>query len=234
MKFETLACAALLLAGSLSAETFTSPNGLVSCDFSLRDGVPVAVVSFNGRRVFESELGYVCERLEQRGAAEAKTVKRTWKPVWGFRSVYPENYAERTVNLGVPGEARAKETLVLRCYDEGFAVQAKLATDAYCLNEIRGERTSWKFADGARAWCIPETEATFPQDPTEVAALDFGFLPAGRDYALTLWRDAQPDEAAEPPRGYVRETRVVRCGDVVKVPMASAGGFVATLAPSGK
>ena len=156
----------------VNAETFTSPNGLVSCDFSLRDGVPVAVVSFNGRRVFESELGYVCERLEPRGAAEAKTVTRTWKPVWGFRSVYPENYAERTVKLGVPGEARAKETLVLRCYDEGFAVQAKLATDAYCLNEIRGERTSWKFADGAKAWCIPETEATFPQDPTEVAALD--------------------------------------------------------------
>ena len=53
------------------------------------------------------------------------------------------------------------------------------------------------------------------------------FLPEGRAFALTLWRD---DAAStDKPRGYVRETRQVRRGDRLEIPMSPSGGFVAVL-----
>ena len=161
----------LLAAGALPAEVFTSPNGRVACDFALRDGVPVAVVSYDGRRVFEGELGFRRAKLEVRDVA-SRTVRSAWKPVWGFRAEYPENYEARTVRLACPGEKRTDETLELRCYDEGFAVRAKVILGIYSSCAIHDERTSWRFAEGAKAWCIPGTESTFPETPYDLATLE--------------------------------------------------------------
>lgn len=161
----------LLAAGALPAEVFTSPNGRVACDFALRDGVPVAVVSYDGRRVFEGELGFRRAKLEVRDVA-SRTVRSAWKPVWGFRAEYPENYEARTVRLACPGEKRTDETLELRCYDEGFAVRAKVMLGIYSSCAIHDERTSWRFAEGAKAWCIPGTESTFPETPYDLATLE--------------------------------------------------------------
>jgi len=155
----------------LWADLLKSPNGRVACDFSVRDGVPVAVVSYDGRRVFESELGFERGTLAVAQTTD-RVVRSAWRPVWGFKAEYPENYAERTVRLVRPGETRTDETLFLRCYDEGFAVRARIVMEVYASGEIRRERTSWRFADGARAWCIPETEGTFPAEPYDLATFD--------------------------------------------------------------
>ena len=171
MKLNALALCALGLAGSLSAEVFTSPNGRVSCDFALRDGVPVAVVSYDGARVFESELGFNTAKLSLR-TSDTRTVTRAWKPVWGFRSEYPENYVECTVSLGRPGVVREEERLEMRCYDEGFAVRATLVKNAYGLDSVASERTTWRFATGAKAWCIAGTEDTFPATPYDLTKLN--------------------------------------------------------------
>lgn len=82
----------LLAAGALPAEVFTSPNGRVACDFALRDGVPVAVVSYDGRRVFEGELGF---RRAKAGGA-------------GCRVAYGAERLEARLGIpgGVPGELR--------------------------------------------------------------------------------------------------------------------------------
>ena len=122
---KSLLTLVLLTAGALPADVFTSPNGRVACDFALRDGVPVAVVSYDGRRVFESELGFNRAKLEVLDTA-TRTVKGAWKPVWGFKAEYPENYVEQTVRLKRPGAVQTDETLELRCYDEGVAVRAKV------------------------------------------------------------------------------------------------------------
>ena len=50
----------------------------------------------------------------------------------------------------------------------------------------------------------------------------------GRDYVLTLLTDDPAD--ASVPRGYRRETRTVRKGDVLAVKMSSSGGFCGTIA----
>ncbi len=153
------------------SKCITSPNGRVACEFFLRDGVPVARVSYDGRHAFESELGFRRGKLVVQKTSE-RTVKDAWKPVWGFKSEYPDRYTELIVNLAAPDSPRTDEILTLRCYDEGFAVRAKTDLNVYELGEIRDERTSWRFASGAKAWCISETEGTFPENPYELDALD--------------------------------------------------------------
>ena len=53
------------------------------------------------------------------------------------------------------------------------------------------------------------------------------FLPDGREFTLKLWRDDFASESR--PRGYVCETRCVRKGDSLSVPMARCGGFLALI-----
>jgi alpha-glucosidase len=67
---------------------------------------------------------------------------------------------------------------------------------------------------------------TGEKEHTTEVSLDF--LPDGREFALTLWRD---DAASgSHPQGYVRVSRRVRKGDRLTVPMSRCGGFLALIA----
>ena len=110
--FSILLQASVALAVAASAEggkSFSSPDGRVSCAFSLDGGRPVADVSFGGRPVFRSSLGV--ERGSLRVLrSDLRTVRSSWKPVWGFRSEYPENYTELSVKLGRADNGAPVET----------------------------------------------------------------------------------------------------------------------------
>ena len=157
-----LASATSALPDPGSAMSVASPDGRVTCEFALEDGLPVADVSFRDKRVFRMALGIECGKT-QIIKSEKRTVRSSWKPTWGFRSEYPENYAELVVKLvrnGRKGKETPAETLYLRCYDEGFAVRTKFVMSQYTPACLSGERTSWRFAEGAEAWGITKTEAT--------------------------------------------------------------------------
>ena len=161
----------LLLAVSTFVGEATSPNGRVGCRIELEAGAPVATVSYDGKPAFGSDLGYRRAPLVVTGV-ETNRVATGWKPVWGFRAEYPERYTELAITLARADDGLYDETLFVRCYDEGFAVRTKVRLEVYGLDEIRGERTSWRFPEGAAAWAIPGTESTFPRDPIPLAALD--------------------------------------------------------------
>ena len=154
----------------------TSPDGRVTCAFAIEDGLPVVDVSFCGKHAFRTTPGMECGRVKL-AKSTSRTVHRSWKPVWGFKSEYPENYSELELTLvleGREGQEPPAETLYLRCYDEGFAARAAFVLEPYSVSSVSGERTSWRFAPGASAWAISETEATFPADPIPLERLDEG------------------------------------------------------------
>ncbi len=153
-----------------------SPDGRVSCAFSLENGQPVADVSYGGRHVFRTALGVDRGKVRM-VKCEVRTVRSSWKPVWGFKGEYPESYSELEVKLvreGREGKEPPAETLYLRCYDEGFAARARFVMEPYSVSSIAGERTSWRFAPGAAAWAIAGTEATFPEEPVPLEGLGEG------------------------------------------------------------
>ena len=207
----TASAAVALLATAAWADTLslTSPDGRVTCAFSLQDGRPVADVSYDGKPVFTGKLGV------ERGAlvvqkTETRTVRSAWKPAWGFQKEYPENYAELVVRLGREGRVAADETLYLRCYDEGFAVRTKAVLETYSLGSLSGELTDWRFEPGTAAWAIAGGEATYPEEPIGIERLD-----ANRDYMFPLtvrvpgvgYASVFEARAERYPRSYLRAER---------------------------
>ena len=134
----------------------SSPDRRVSCVFSLEDGVPLAEVAFENKRVFTSHLGRVCEKGKV-SDFKITSVNREWKPVWGFKEKYPENYTQLEVVLvrdQAKDSERSLQTLLLRCYNEGFAVRSKFMMEPYGLTAFSKERTDWRFEKGTAAWPI--------------------------------------------------------------------------------
>ena len=171
--FATVFVAAMVLTADSEEISATSPDGRVKCDFSIEDGLPVADVSFCGRHAFRTELGMDFGRMEL-AKSTSRTVRSSWKPVWGFKSEYPENYTELELKLvreECKGDEQPSETLYLRCYDEGFAARAGFVMPPYDVSSIAGERTRWRFAPGAAAWGIRTTEGTFPEDPAPIESM---------------------------------------------------------------
>ena len=61
------------------------------------------------------------------------------------------------------------------------------------------------------------------------AVVPLSMLDEGVDYALTLWRDAEDADWQTNPYAYRIEERAVSSTDTLRIPMASGGGFAATV-----
>jgi len=61
------------------------------------------------------------------------------------------------------------------------------------------------------------------------AVVPLSMLDEGVDYALTLWRDAEDADWQTNPYAYRIEERTVSSTDTLRIPMASGGGFAATV-----
>ena len=180
MTRQTVTVALFAAALAAAGETVVSPDGRVRCEFSLKGGHPEVAVSCAGKPVFSGGVGVRNDAFDVIGT-EVREVRSEWRPVWGFRKAYPENYAELSVRLGKAGGPAAAETLYIRCYDEGFAVRSDVVMPTYGLCTLSGERVEWRFAAGAAAWAISGGEDTFPADPIPLER-----LPADRNYCMPL------------------------------------------------
>ena len=59
--------------------------------------------------------------------------------------------------------------------------------------------------------------------------LDFGFLPAGRTFKATVYRDADDTDAYTNPETYRIETIDVTSASSLDIPMVRGGGFAISL-----
>ena len=211
--FATVFVAAMVLTADSEEISATSPDGRVKCAFAIEDGSPVVDVSFCGRHAFRTTPGMECGRVKLAKSA-SRTVRRSWKPVWGFKSEYPENYSELELTLVHEGHGGKEpaETLYLRCYDEGFAARAKFVLNSYSVSSVSGERTSWRFSPGASAWAISDTEATFPAEPIPLERLDEGMswrMPFTMYIPEVAYASVFEAHAEHYPRSYLRMERGV-------------------------
>lgn len=211
--FATVFVAAMVLTADSEEISATSPDGRVKCAFAIEDGSPVVDVSFCGRHAFRTTPGMECGRVKLAKSA-SRTIRRSWKPVWGFKSEYPENYTELELKLvreECKGDEQPSETLYLRCYDEGFAARAGFVMPPYDVSSIAGERTRWRFAPGAAAWGIRTTEGTFPEDPVPVERMtgDGWRMPFTLRIQGVAYASVFEAHAEHYPRSYLRMERGV-------------------------
>jgi len=104
--------------------------------------------------VLPSPLGIAGWPAGKLKSATQRTALGTWKPVYGERSVIPDNYRELSL-------AFEHLTILLRVYEEGFAFRYKL--EGRGPFEVPGETTGFHFPPGSRAWEEYGTEGEYRQ-----------------------------------------------------------------------
>ncbi len=101
MKLKLIISALLFSALNVDADVVTSPNGIVSIDFQLKNGIPTYKVDYKGKPVIkESRLGLelrdgknLMDGFEQLNATTS-TFDETWQPVWGEVKEIRNHYNE--------------------------------------------------------------------------------------------------------------------------------------------
>lgn len=123
-----------------------------------------------------------------------------------------QTYLSDASGADVLGSERAFMKQLPMTYDETRVLDAQIGRH---LVVARRKGRTWYLAGMTGAAAVTTT-------------LDFAFLPSNVPATLTLWKD-DPSAGAGRVCGTVQETRTVACHDKVVVPMAAAGGFVATV-----
>ena len=153
--------ALVLVAASCSRRSeISSPDKNLSIAFRLSEaGGPEYCVQHNNDTVIGwSALGLVCDSLDLSQGFE-KTGKRIirnhakWETVWGEERFIVDHYRELTVFLR--HESGVLMNVVLRAYNDGFAIRYVFPEQPARPLTITDEKTEYRFTADHQAWSIP-------------------------------------------------------------------------------
>jgi len=143
-------------------KSIQSPDGKLSITFQLtKDGsLSYSFNAFNQCVIAESSMGFAAGNSVSVPSAgwypeksEQHSVISVWKPVWGKRSVVPDEYNELILNLKGPN-ASALQLLRIeaRAYNDGVAFRYSIPAEE--KNSLMGtaELTRYNFAGDYTAW----------------------------------------------------------------------------------
>ena len=170
------ALAACLALASLpaAADTVKSPDGNVSVEFRVDNGVPVYNVTYKGRpAVKDSRLGLelkdgnnLTDGFELAGTSTA-AFDETWRPVWGEVSQIRNHYNEYVAELRQTSTDR-KMNIRFRVYDDGVGFRYEFPQQKNLVYfVIKEERTEFAMTGDHTAWWIPGDYDTQEYDYTE-------------------------------------------------------------------
>lgn len=149
----------------------SSPDGKIRIEFTLGSfdpgenqhsisDAPYYRVFFQGKPfIHSSRLGFelagvpIFDRFFEVVKTVANETRRSWKPVYGDKSEYPDNYNELTVTLqeNIPPKRTLK--LVFRAYNEGVAFRYIIPEqEAISSIVIPQELTEFAFAPNTSVW----------------------------------------------------------------------------------
>ena len=153
----TIVCATLVL-GSLchaaNQVTVLSPSENHAIRFSLIDGLPYYSVSYHDSPILtNSGLSLDFEGGEFSGTfviagKRARSNNRSWVPVVGSRSSYPDAFNEQVIELRQTTGQKRRIDLTFRAYDEGVAFHYSIP-DQEGIGELtlRAENSQFQFTD---------------------------------------------------------------------------------------
>lgn len=150
------------------AQTVQSPDGRVLIEFSLTtqpergvlEGTPMYSVSYEGKPfLLPSRLGFsllgttAMESLFEVTDIRKIEQRSTWKPVYGERSEYPDNYNQMTVALTEKLFPHRQLNIVFRAYNEGIAFRYELPAQKDLEKVvINSEHTEFSFPQYTSVW----------------------------------------------------------------------------------
>lgn len=174
MKLKLIISALLFSALNVDADVVTSPNGIVSIDFQLKNGIPTYKVDYKGKPVIkESRLGLelrdgknLMDGFEQLNATTS-TFDETWQPVWGEVKEIRNHYNELLAELKQPSTDRYMN-IRFRVYDDGVGFRYEFSQQKNLVYfVIKEEHSQFAMTGDHTAWWIPGDYDTQEYDYTE-------------------------------------------------------------------
>lgn len=174
MKLKLIISALLFSALNVDADVVTSPNGIVSIDFQLKNGIPTYKVDYKGKPVIkESRLGLelrdgknLMDGFEQLNATTS-TFDETWQPVWGEVKEIRNHYNELFAELKQPSTDRYMN-ICFRVYDDGVGFRYEFPQQKNLVYfVIKEEHSQFAMTGDHTAWWIPGDYDTQEYDYTE-------------------------------------------------------------------
>lgn len=174
MKLKLIISALLFSALNVDADVVTSPNGIVSIDFQLKNGIPTYKVDYKGKPVIkESRLGLelrdgknLMDGFEQLNATTS-TFDETWQPVWGEVKEIRNHYNELLAELKQPSTDRYMN-IHFRVYDDGVGFRYEFPQQKNLVYfVIKEEHSQFAMTGDHTAWWIPGDYDTQEYDYTE-------------------------------------------------------------------
>lgn len=174
MKLKLIISALLFSALNVDADVVTSPNGIVSIDFQLKNGIPIYKVDYKGKPVIkESRLGLelrdgknLMDGFEQLNATTS-TFDETWQPVWGEVKEIRNHYNELLAELKQPSTDRYMN-IRFRVYDDGVGFRYEFPQQKNLVYfVIKEEHSQFAMTGDHTAWWIPGDYDTQEYDYTE-------------------------------------------------------------------
>lgn len=174
MKLKLIVSVLLFSALNVDADVVTSPNGIVSIDFQLKNGIPTYKVDYKGKPVIkESRLGLelrdgknLMDGFEQLNATTS-TFDETWQPVWGEVKEIRNHYNELLAELKQPSTDRYMN-IRFRVYDDGVGFRYEFPQQKNLVYfVIKEEHSQFAMTGDHTAWWIPGDYDTQEYDYTE-------------------------------------------------------------------
>ncbi|MCX2678922.1 glycoside hydrolase family 97 protein [Galbibacter sp. EGI 63066] len=148
---------------SASTYEISSPGGINTVSFSLKNGTPQYSVSHGETVVLNpSEMGFVFRDNDSlyRNLEVVDTVQKsfdeTWEQVWGEKKEIRNHYNELIVKLQEKSESKRKLNIEFRSFDDGVAFryvfpEQGIKDSIFIMDEL----TEFELKDEGKAWWIP-------------------------------------------------------------------------------
>lgn len=167
---------AVLLLGAITshAKVIQSPNGQISIDFRLKNGIPTYKVNYKEIPVIkESKLGMelregnnLMDGFEQVNISTS-SFDETWQPVWGEVKEIRNHYNEMVAELKQPATNRYMN-IRFRVYDDGVGFRYEFPQQKNLVYfTIKEEHTQFALTGDHTAWWIPGDYDTQEYDYTQ-------------------------------------------------------------------
>ena len=167
---------AVLLLGAITshAKVIQSPNGQISIDFRLKNGIPTYKGNYKEIPVIkESKLGVelregnnLMDGFEQVNISTS-SFDETWQPVWGEVKEIRNHYNEMVAELKQPATNRYMN-IRFRVYDDGVGFRYEFPQQKNLVYfTIKEEHTQFALTGDHTAWWIPGDYDTQEYDYTQ-------------------------------------------------------------------
>jgi alpha-glucosidase len=154
----------------------------------------------------------------------------SWKPVYGEKAEYPENYNEITIALIEKILPQRKLNIVFRAYDEGVAFRYEFPQQPAAKPfTIQREMTSFQFTPGAQVWEEYGHEGLYNKVPASEIKFNCE-LPLTIRSADSICAVIAEGGTSNYPRAYVQKGGSRNATDLITISLRGeakgAGGYV--------